>query len=313
MALCDICGLKLKSKRSLSRHFREVHKDIVVIWKCSYCQKPLTRASNLLRHLQFVHKLEHKSAKVELEKCAPVKMPKRKLEDSKPVYMPGMAEFYSDISSDEEMMDDQKLEPMPMTKGGDDGGSARNIEENPARNIEDNVDRFSIDTNILDELVRESGEANEQYLDRILDDVIQDRTDNTETCASNNVLPQSSAPITCETGTDPCAASTVEMGTDARSQETADAATDARSQDTADAATDARDMPTTVVTTITLQFVRTTTLYPDGTTEVMRTHNVTHSDNVQPTAQDLAQIAQDIFTEVPRHMREGNSRYVYRD
>ena len=116
-----------------------------------------------------------------------------------------------------------------------------------------------------------------------------------------------------ETGTDPCAASTVEMGTDARSQETADAATDARSQETTDAATDARDMPTTVVTTITLQFVRTTTLYPDGTTEVMRTHNVTHSDNVQPTAQDLAQIAQDIFTEVPRHMREGNSRYVYRD
>ena len=42
------------------------------------------------------------------------------------------------------MMDDQKLEPVP--KGGDDGGSFRSIAESPARNIEDNVDRFSIDT-----------------------------------------------------------------------------------------------------------------------------------------------------------------------
>ena len=94
-------------------------------------------------------------------------------------------------------MDDQKLEPVPMTKGGDDGGSFRSIAESPARNIEDNVDRFSIDTNILDELVCESREANEHYLDRLFDDVIQDETDNKETCASNiqteSVMPQSSA------------------------------------------------------------------------------------------------------------------------
>ena len=51
---------------------------------------------------------------------------------------------------------------------------------------------------------------------------------------------------------------------------------------------------------------------PYITTEVMITH-VTYSDKVQPTAQDLAQIAQDILKEVPRPMQEGKSRFVYRD
>ena len=68
--------------------------------------------------------------------------------------------------------------------------------------------------------MRESGEANEHDLDRLLDVVIQERTDNTEKCASNvqteSVMPQSSDPITLETGTNPCIASTAEMGTDAR-------------------------------------------------------------------------------------------------
>ena len=70
--------------------------------------------------------------------------------------------------------------------------------------------------------MRESGEANEYHLDRLLDDVIQDRTDNTETCASNVqtecVMPRASAPITCETGTNPCTASTAEMSMDARNK-----------------------------------------------------------------------------------------------
>ena len=300
MALCDICGQILKTDFALKRHLREIHSDTHFVVKCSYCQKPVKRTSDLIRHLKRVHKVDGETAREEVRQSEPITMSKRKFEDSgRPVYVPGLAEYYSDISSDEEMAVDEKpAETVPIAT------------DNRVVQIaidDDNVDRFSIDTRILDELVRESGESNEQYLENMLDEVMPDRSENTEACGgtentnnANMSASASCAPITTDTGTDPCPPET-------RNQETL------CRPNTTDVATDARDLPFEVTTTITMQFVRTTTLYPDGRTEIARTHNVTHSNNVQPTAQDYAELAEEIFHEVPRYLREGNTRYVYRD
>ena len=190
-------------------------------------------------------------------------MPKRKLESMKPVYV---SQVYEDISSDEDF--EQEFVKVKM---------------------DEPMDTLSINSDLLDEMVQNSGKEVEDYLDDLLN--------MGETTSRNN-----------ESET----ASEINVGNEQQQEENksrcenASASAGPSREPTEDASVDTADIPRTEVTTVCLTLVRTTTYYRDGTSTVNRRTHITHSDNVDPHTTDFSALAMDILTEVPEHFRDRN-------
>ncbi|XP_062613348.1 uncharacterized protein LOC134275122 [Saccostrea cucullata] len=63
-------------------------------------------------------------------------------------------------------------------------------------------------------------------------------------------------------------------------------------------------------TVISLTLIKIETVYPDGTSEVVRNTSIAHSRNVDPVNVDFANIAMEIITEVPHHFNNRHVRVV---
>ncbi|XP_062599363.1 uncharacterized protein LOC134260847 [Saccostrea cucullata] len=67
---------------------------------------------------------------------------------------------------------------------------------------------------------------------------------------------------------------------------------------------------TSETTVISLTLIKTETVYPDGTSEVVRNTTIAHSRNMDPTNVNFADIAMEIITEVPNHFNHRDVRVV---
>ncbi|XP_062585777.1 uncharacterized protein LOC134247419 [Saccostrea cucullata] len=67
---------------------------------------------------------------------------------------------------------------------------------------------------------------------------------------------------------------------------------------------------TSETTVISLTLIKTETVYPDGTSEVVRNTFIAHSRNMDPMNVNFADIAMEIITEVPYHFNNRNVRVV---
>ena len=261
MALCEQCGNLFKRNSELNRHLKEKHSEQRRTFTCSFCQRPFARILNLKRHLCKVHKVNAADAQRELKNCKDNKMPKRKLEAMKLVYV---SQGYEDISSDEDV--EPKFVKVKM---------------------DEPMDTFSINSDLLDEMVQNSGKEVEDYLDDLLNMGETGRSNESETAGELNVGNEQQQ----EENTSRC--------------ENTSASAGPSREPTEDAGVDTADIPRTEVTTVCLTLVRTTTQYRDGTSAVNRRTHISHSNNVDPHTTDFSALAMDILTEVPEHLGTG--------
>ena len=141
MALCEVCGKSFKRNSGLNQHIKKFHSVTLKVYKCSFCQRPFNRISNLRRHFRKVHKLSADSVTAEVANCKGVTMAHEQLKEAKkPVYVTVMDDKYSDISDDYE-----------------DVSSDENEFEEMIRQDNDNDDKFSVNTELLNQMIARIG------------------------------------------------------------------------------------------------------------------------------------------------------------
>ncbi|XP_061167385.1 uncharacterized protein LOC133176249 [Saccostrea echinata] len=71
--------------------------------------------------------------------------------------------------------------------------------------------------------------------------------------------------------------------------------------------------PVTITHSIGISLTRTTTVMPNGNTEIERQTNVCFSENIDPSDVDMDTLIRDILSEIPIHFRNQRDRNVYGD
>lgn len=152
--ICEYCGISIVGRNNI----REKHSSTINVLKCSYCQKPFVRKSNLKEHYVRVHKLCEENVKNEMSNCKSTKMPYQQKEVLKLVFV--MDPAYEDISSDEEFNDEIPVNSQSVTNMCED------IASDDEFNLMDEMD-YCMDSEFLTSINETAGD-----IQCILDDII---------------------------------------------------------------------------------------------------------------------------------------------
>lgn len=254
MALCEQCGKLFKRVSGLNQHLSQVHNHSdSIIFKCGICAKTFTRKSSLKRHLSRPRAC---SRNIDMDTKSQV------------VYTPGNSSWYEDVSSDEEDFQQMIREEQPVVDAHDD-------------------DNFSVDTDVLDAAMKESGEFVENIVNEFLGDF-----ESPDVEVENSVAPY--RPLTCYYS---------------------DVSDDEKEEDFECAPEGNFEEPRweigSVTTTVALTLKRKETFYSDQTVEVERDTIVGHSENIRSEDIDWPSVAQDILNEIPVHIANNDARFVF--
>lgn len=156
--ICEYCGISIVRRNNLVRQIREKHYSTINVLKCSYCQRPFVRKSNLKEHYVRVHKLCEENVKNEMSNCKSTKMPYQQKEVLKPVFV--MDPAYEDISSDEEFNDEIPVNSQSVTNMCED------IASDDECNLMDEMD-YCMDSEFLSSINERADD-----IQCILDDII---------------------------------------------------------------------------------------------------------------------------------------------
>ena len=311
MALCEVCGKSFKRNSGLNQHIKKFHSVTLKVYKCSFCQRPFNRISNLRRHFRKVHKLSADSVTAEVTNCKGVTMAHEQLKEAKtPVYVTVMDDKYSDISDDYE-----------------DVSSDENEFEEMIRQDNDNDDKFSVNTELLNQMIKESGDDVEKYLDELFADqamtedireVICDDENDIREVVHDSPEQNDTREIVCmdtsANNENPC----VEPQDDAPvddddahvDDDDAHVDDDDAHVDEDDGNVEMDDNPQIRKSVIVLCMQKNTRIYPNGYTEVTRDTNISHSRDIDLSVERYEDIALDILNEVPQHFYDRNVRVV---
>lgn len=180
--------------------------------------------------------------------------------------------LYEDISSDEEMMEPERNCNLIYAPEVEDISSDEEVFNNP--DDDETLDLLSLNSEMMDSMLNDN-----EFHEDFVDDILKEAAFEEETIHEDSA-PSENGEVAPEEENEP------DRGSPAQT--------------------------TTCIThSITLSLTRTTTVMPNGNTEVERRTNVCFSENIIPGDLDMEALIRDILSEIPLHFQAQRHRQCH--